>query len=199
MAYTPSDSASDLKQGELVSGLIHYSPISPRDIAGSPELAIIEHPFSVILTQSCDLVTRDGVPDLESSVLLCEAKLENSALPQFNENTRILDQVRKNNHPRYQYLTAFSAQEDAHRYGSGEPFFIDFREVYVISLGELLYQLSIGAKRHCCLGDLYREHLASRFAFYLSRVALPIDHHQQQERGSSAAILIEQPPLSTDL
>jgi hypothetical protein len=54
---------------------------------------------------------------------------------------------------------------------------IDFKRYFTIPADETYRRVELGeAQRRCVLQSPYLEHLSSRFAYYLSRVALPLDH-----------------------
>ncbi len=172
--YAPVSPDDDFLQGELLSAVSTYS-VSGE--SSPPRITVVELGFAVVLSQSCDLVTRDvgkQVPEIE--VLLCQAQLE-SACISFLPQGPVLRIIRQNTHPRFHYLRAFDPDDDSDGVGSNEPMYIDFRSIFTLSMTELRRQAKITAlHRRCSLLSPFREHLSSRFGDYISRVALPSDH-----------------------
>lgn len=169
--YQASVANTDLQQGEVLSVVTRLVAPLPRKVLLPDEYSPIEHDLVIVLSQSCDLATRDGKEN-DLSVLLGEVWLESIAAPTVKELTRI----KQNVHLKYQYLRKFSSEDDAEKLGIGENLIIDFRRVFTIPLPELLFQLNQTAKRRCVLNSPYKEHLAARFAYFIARVALPEDH-----------------------
>ena len=89
--------------------------------------------------------------------------------------SNLWDTIKKNQNPRYQFLEKVPAECDA--LGKGLPEMgIDFRRLFTVPTDELYARLGVSLKCRCCLAVPYREELSARFAFYLSRIALPTPH-----------------------
>jgi hypothetical protein len=167
----------DPSQGEIISDLVQYIP-SGFTADGSKGFRLVTHTHAVVLSQTCDLIRRKAdapVPDME--VLFCSMQLEAECIANFKE-PNLLKTVRQNSHPRFHYLRALPVEVGM----SGEeligPFYLDFRRIFTVHYSEMIAQFNEGsAKRVVELLPPYREHLAFRYAYYLSRVALPVDHY----------------------
>jgi hypothetical protein len=142
------------------------------------------HAFAMIASQDCDLLQeynaiRKGNPGGINSVLFYEMRLF-VELPSFfptATDRKVKNRICQNNDKRFQYLCEAHADFDIE--GKGLPeLIIDYRRFFAIPMDELARQCAQfdGAKRRSRLNDLYREHLQSRLAFYLQRVALPVQH-----------------------
>ena len=185
-----------LRQGEIITGLVQTR--LALDTLGSQELAIdqITHPFSIVLSQDCDLLHDWG----GRSVLLQDAgneqrikEVQQRLLPAvlFAEMTTaetlrggvsgsdIWKRIRQNKDERYQFLEGVRGEEEA--LGKGLPELgIDFKRYFTIPTAEAYRRIQDGvAMRRCRLVSPYLEHLSSRFGFYQSRIALPEDHRSQ--------------------
>lgn len=54
---------------------------------------------------------------------------------------------------------------------------IDFKKIFTIPTDEIYQRIALGqVKRRAVLVSPYLEHLSSRFAYFLSRIALPQEH-----------------------
>jgi hypothetical protein len=54
---------------------------------------------------------------------------------------------------------------------------IDFKRYFTVPTDEVYRRIELGeARRRCLLISPYLEHLSSRYAYFLSRIALPVDH-----------------------
>jgi hypothetical protein len=191
--YLPSVGAEAVRQAEIICNLLQFR-VDPRSIAEG-ELAFeqIEHEFAVVLTQDCDLVqdfelrrqaSEAGRPtgEIDSkllpNVLLCELVTDASLFAALTPGSDIKKRVRQNKDERYQYLCAVPTACDAA--GTGLPALgVDFKRHFTIPTEELYAQVSQRAGRRCRLKSPYLEHLAIRFSSFLSRVALPVNHHDQ--------------------
>jgi hypothetical protein len=147
------------------------------------ETTTITLPYAVVMSQDCDLqqdfdLRSKGDAQTQGqyipSILLCPAfiaekvklgtHLEELNLQMQQWGSKQWGPITKNNNPRFHFLAA-----DAEK---GLPdLVIDFKRYYTLSRDEVYaahathYKISIN--------ELYRESLSQRFAYYLSRVALP--------------------------
>ena len=186
MIYSPSPSNGALRQGEVVTGLKQY-PLSIQSV-GSEATPIVDEqaiPFSIILSQDCDLdldyQARNGLngvrPDKKlPSVLFCEIGLADEIFrPQEGMDAKIRRDIGQNKHERYHFLQQVSQSEDATGEGMAA-LVIDFKRYLTMPTEEVYKRLALHAKRRCTLNSPYLEHLATRFAYFQMRVALPQDH-----------------------
>ena len=88
----------------------------------------------------------------------------------------IWKRVVQNKDERFHYLMSIAAEFDSNTSGLNA-LLIDFKRILTIPTTTLYNQLSAAAKRRTVLTSPYVEHLSSRHAYFLSRVALPFDHH----------------------
>jgi hypothetical protein len=174
-AYTTSDMTRELRQSEIITGLVQftYDPIADEAIA-------TPHPYAIVLSQDCDLL-RDyedrngGRPTTLNGILVYELEPVAEIRSKLSGGD-ILRRIKRHSEERYHLLEPVSAELDLLGLGLPE-LVIDFRRCYTMPPGEIYRQCMLdtaeGAKRRCRLETPYREHLQSRAAFYLQRVALP--------------------------
>jgi hypothetical protein len=173
--YTTSELERELRQAELITNLIQYTfdPVASEGL-------VTRRPYAVIVSQDCDLLwdfqakVEDKPRDL-IGVLFYEAE----PTPQVRlPGPDILRRIRRFGEERYHLLRPVPAEFDL--LGTGLPeLIVDFRRCFTVGADEVYRQIAIageeGAKRRCRLDVPYREHLQSRAAFYLQRVALPTE------------------------
>jgi hypothetical protein len=173
-----------LRQGEILSDLVqvHLKLDSLRG-EGTPEHALKVHPLTVVLSQDCDLeqdfkarAATVAADKTIPNILFCEVITAERLRDSGGVNSTIWARIRTNKDERYQFLQKVEAADDA--LGQGLPELgIDFKRYFTVPADEVYWRVQIGeAKRRCVLVSPYLEHLSSRFASYLSRVALPQDH-----------------------
>jgi hypothetical protein len=142
----------------------------------------IEYPFSVVVTQACDLESYyrmiDNKPPNKNAFML-NAML----LPMYNyehfvsgkhlseidvttsvQNSESKSKIKLNEVPRYHYIESAAgvAMPDC---------IVDFKHYFTIGIQDIAKEKI--TNRICRLGDLYREFLSQRFCAYLSRIGLP--------------------------
>lgn len=147
----------------------------------SGEVEAATHPYCVVLSQDCDLLRdyedrRDAKPSPLNGVLIFLARPAADLKDMVNGGIR--KRIVQNDDQRYHVMEAVPAASDAH--GEGIPaLVIDFRRFFTMPAKVLYHQCNLegGAKRRCVLSMPYKEHLQSRLAFYLARVALPVPHN----------------------
>jgi len=184
--YSPSPSDGPLRQGELIANLKQF-PLSIESVGYEVQPTVDEQiiPFSIILSQDCDLdldyQARNGLNDVRPdkkipNVLLCEVTLADEVLrPQEGMASKIKNDIVQNKHERYQFLQQVGSSEDA--LGEGlAAMVVDFKRYFTIPTTELYKRLTLHARRRSNLNSPYLEHLATRFAYYQMRVALPQNH-----------------------
>lgn len=170
-----------LRQGEILREVVQYSPIS---LAGPEGVQVnaISHPFCVILSQECDLewdfsARKEGgnVTKKLPNVLLCSADdVQYVRKPQGEMNSSIFGKVKNNKDERYQFLEAYSRTVDGLEV-EFPPLVLDFKQYFTVPT-EILYEQFGTSRGRLGLATPYAEHLSTRFAYFLSRVALPREH-----------------------
>jgi hypothetical protein len=193
--YTASSQDERLWQGEILSELSQaklalesLSATSSNQPASETAPAVRveyeEHPLVVVLSQDCD-VEQDykrrntGSPFLWNIWLADVFEAESLHVKlHAEENTSSNEwrKIKENHTPRFQFLNAVSADQDA--LGIGLPALaVDFRLYFSIRTDELYERLRLKlTKKRCRLQTPYAEHLAHRFHSYQSRIPLAKEH-----------------------
>jgi hypothetical protein len=182
------DAKAPLQQGEILTDVVQFrlnvASLGTASALGAP----FRHPFSVVLTQDCDLEQdhRIRFPAVQASdklipgVLFCEAvpaeELYAPIIATQGRKSKAWDRIQQNNDIRYHFLQKVEPGSD--RLNEGLPeLALDFKRYFTLPTEEIYRRIELGeARRRCVLISPYLEHLSSRFAYYLSRVALPEDH-----------------------
>jgi hypothetical protein len=175
---------SRLVQGDILSGVdfIEYA-VQKKGVV---EIAKIEFPNVVILTQDCDLEqdyrvrwSRSGTSNEDKrlfSVLVAplynaehfyagdHLSLLQMKMAPINKKKSPGDNLRKNLTPRYHYLDFDSSAPLV-------PSVVDFKHYFSVNVEQLKREKR--AKFVCQLAALHREDLCQRFAAFLSRIGLP--------------------------
>jgi hypothetical protein len=166
-----------IRQGDILKdiGLTLAIPVSEG------EIEVVEDVMSycVVLTQECDL-EQDYSTYLDSSkprdkilpsILFCPAfpaqlVKEGSHVDGFQRiGSDVMKRIRSNNDARYHCIPEDQALQIPE-------LVVDFKRYYTMPR-QLAYKIDLKLNRLASLGDLFREHLSHRFAYYLSRVGLP--------------------------
>jgi hypothetical protein len=190
--YARSERTGALRQSEIICNLLQFT-VDPQSLKAGGELAFgqLQREFAVVLSQDCDLAQDFELrrrtwneellyAEIESkllpNVLLCELVTDADLFAALPQGSDIRKRVKQNKDERYQYLCAVPTNSDTA--GTGLPALgIDFKRHFTIPTEELYLQISQAAVRRCRLVSPYLEHLATRFSSFLSRVALPSNHH----------------------
>jgi hypothetical protein len=202
--YTPATEGA-LHQGEIIANLeepfVYTDSIVP-DESAIPRLGVIKHDLCIVISQECDLDLeyRARISPVEvagrvsagtsihdsdgtnsnnpikniSNILFCDVfaavKIRNVV-----ESRALWGQIEINNQERYHYLRAIAPDEDVR--GEGIDYLVvDFRRYFSLTVEEAYERVRHRAQRRSVLQPVYAAQLSSRFANYLSRVALPEDH-----------------------
>ncbi len=179
------DAATPLRQGEILSNVQQINLTTVVGLTERPRLSITTHPYLFILTQDCDLKQdfRVRFPQLKESdklipnVLFCEVATAEQLFGIIRQtNKKLWNRIKINKDERYHFLQ--KVEPGCDRLNEGLPeLAIDFKRCLTLPAEEVYRRIEIGeAKRRRVLSSPYLEHLSSRFAYYLSRVALPEDH-----------------------
>jgi hypothetical protein len=178
---------SQLRQGEILTN-VNLIQIKPATLGTSEiEFLPLIHPIAFILTQDCDLeqdfhvrhpVIRPS-DKLLPTVLLCQvftAVELRGDVKKTGINSAMWNRISLNKDERYHFLQRI--EQGADRLNEGLPeLAIDFKKYFTIPTDELYRRIEIGeAQRRCVLISPYMEHLCDRYAAFLSRIALPLDH-----------------------
>jgi hypothetical protein len=187
--FCTSPPTGPLRQSEILASVIQRRRTLRSLLPNiAPEISEIRHPLAIIISQDCDLerdyefrssrIADEVDPSSDKilpSVLLCEVITADELLTLVPKGKDIWKRIIQNKDERYHVLSQVSPTSDAA--GQGLPAMgIDFKRHFSIFTDELYTQLRMGVGRRCCLNSPYLEHLSSRFANYLSRVGLPLDH-----------------------
>ena len=177
---------NQIHQGDIIKNMPFYEKYN--ESPGKFELSMLEIPFSIVLTQECDLdnYTKEKgalkenldktkiLHDKYLVSLLCaplynaEHLFSGNHLSELNiqsekKNSEQRKYIKQNREPRYHYIE-FS--DDAKLV----PMIIDFKHYYSVSISILESDFS---RRICSLKPLYRELFSQRFTNFLSRIGLP--------------------------
>ena len=186
--YLGSTPNGPLRQGEVISTIVQHIVIEyPPGDEQRPRVREKKHPLVIVLSQDCDL-TQDFMSRADNSVdsrqtlhniLLCEVEnsevMKNKA-DQVARGSDIWKRILQNKDERFQYLRAIPKELDA--LGKGvDPLIADFKRTFTLPTETLYGQLNGAANRRACLNSPYREHLSTRLAYFLARVALSREHH----------------------
>ncbi len=178
-----------LYQGEILSNLIQARLDLSTVGTESPAIEFIMHPFALVITQDCDLdqdyKARQGqnkADKLLPSILFCElpeAGLLRGSSKTTGMTSEIWKRISQNKDERYHFLEKVEPNCEVLQQGLPE-LGIDFKRYFTIPTEEVYQRVEMGeAKRRCVLVSPYMEHLCARFAYFLSRIALPEDHYSQ--------------------
>lgn len=184
--YAPSRSGA-LRQCELVSSLVEVRAASTSGQQDNPTVDLVTHPFALVLSQDCDLeidfLARNHPESLSTpkekllpGVLFCELVAASELKGRLSDG-QIWRQIRENKNERYAYLRSGPPELDALKEGFPD-LGMDFKRYFTVPTNVVYEQLSNKAARRACLESPYLEHLSTRFANYLSRIALPEEHHR---------------------
>jgi hypothetical protein len=177
-----------LRQCEILSHLVSVR-VRPETL-GVEELVYenLVVDLAMILTQDCDLeqdhrvrfVTPKPTSDkLLPSILLAEVHTAQEVFARIAESNRKQRErlnIASNKNERFHFLQ--TVEPGCDRLNEGLPeLTIDFKRYFAVPTAELYRRIELNQlQRRCVLVSPYLEQLSSRFAYFLSRVALPSDH-----------------------
>lgn len=184
---TAPDSSYPLRQGEFLTKVTLGRQTLETLGSSQPEFSFQTFVHSVILSQDCDLEQDHRVrfpagqkpsDKLLSQVLLAELYPAEQifGIVKTAGGNKAWDRVRQNNDPRYHFLEGVPFSAD--RINEGLPELVmDFKRFFTVPIDELYQRIDLThTVRRCVMVSPYLEHLSDRFAYYLSRIGLPIDH-----------------------
>ena len=182
--YQPSLKNTSLRQGELLSNLIQYSPVASEISSEGGDLAFeqIIHPYAIVVTQDCDLdwdyrarQSDNSQPSkLLNSIILCEiSTAEEVRKPSENMNSKEWKLVESHRHERFYFFEKIPLECELEQIGLPE-LTADFKKVFGIDSATLYRQIEIGiTQRRAVLSSPYLEHFSRRYYSFHGRVALP--------------------------
>lgn len=179
-----------LHQGEFLTDVVYTKlEVSKKALTSNqPTVTIITHPFSIIVTQDCDLtwdfnarVAGDKGKDSQKvpNVLLCEMGTANDFYQKQADYGSKWDNIKKNKVERVQFFEAVPANCDQVKIGLPE-LCADFKRYFTIPTDELYMRIQLRQiQRRCYLRSPYLEHFCTRFHYFHYRVGLPEDHQSE--------------------
>ncbi len=185
--YAPSQGGA-IRQGEIVSNIlqVHVDLTTLTGDGGDYSVEENTQPFAIVVTQDCDLdwdykarFHTEADQDRQemkkvSGILLCHLIAEERLRQNLRDvgGAKTWDRIKSNRDERYHYFPSISPDEDSHK--EGLPAHVaDFKRVMTIRAEEMYHRLNLGLRRRSVLQDIYAHQFNHRFAYYLSRVALP--------------------------
>jgi hypothetical protein len=185
---TAADASAPLRQGEFLTDVWRQFQLDVAAIGtGATTISPVRHRFVVVMTQDCDLdqdfrVRSEGkVNDkLLPGILFCEVATAQEVFGRIRQtNPKLWERIKINKDERFHFLQKVEPACDRLHEGLPE-LAIDFKRCFTLPTEEIYKRIEIGeARRRCVLVSPYLEHLSSRFAYFLSRVALPEDHFSE--------------------
>jgi hypothetical protein len=192
--YRAVQAAERLYQGEIIEGVVEWSPVYGPENPDQVREAIPRlRKLAVVLTQDCDLAqdwtARTANARLETDlpcVLLCPVGGADQAMAESGISGKDRKKpICNNKNERYQYLAAATVADDGAGVGH-EALLVDFKKLFTIRTVELYRQIRVGegeaARRRFRLDTPWAEHLQCRFAAYHARIGLPRDHFIPETR-----------------
>ena len=157
--YSRSFGAEPLRQGEVLSAVLQRRQ-TLRSLLPEvkPEIAVIEHPYAILLSQDCDLEKDfkyrsetnaeqldDRSDKILPSVLLCEVLTVEELVASVPKGKDIWKRIIQNKDERYQVLEQVPLRDDAVEKGL-PALGIDFKRYFSIPTDEIYVQLKTGAE-----------------------------------------------------
>jgi hypothetical protein len=175
-----------LRQGEILSDLIHTRLAIESVGTGEPVVDDFKHPLAILVTQDCDLeqdfaVRQAGEVNykLIPCLLFCEVVTAEEMIERVADRSKKnweRMQIPLNKNERFHFFQRVEPSCDAQQIGLDE-LVIDFKRYFAVPTAEVYRRIELGeARRRFVLNSPYLEHLSSRFAYFISRVALPSVH-----------------------
>lgn len=192
--YQASGQSSSLRQGEILTNVIQYNPVThelSRDAEELPFERVI-HPYAIIITQDCDLdfdykarfASETQASKLLNSILLCEiatAKEVRDIEDKKVMNSKEWDFVKSHRHERFYFFEKTPPECEVEQEGLPE-LTADFKKIFGIDAATLYRQIELGiVKRRTVLASPYLEHFSRRYYSFHGRVALPFQYESERE------------------
>jgi hypothetical protein len=174
-----------IHQGDIFKQVPYYE--SYKEASNRFELSLLRFPYTIVLTQECDLKNytkeRKVIPSEPHDIIKHDKYLISSlCAPLYNaqhlfdgnhleklnieserKNSNQRNYIKSNRDPRYHYIEF----EDSIQL---VPMIIDFKHYFTITLHYLETNL---AERVCSIKPIFRESITQRFSNFLSRIGLP--------------------------
>lgn len=190
---SPEGIGKALRQGEILENVVELQ-IDPKSISCEASDSIydvnpIRHPFSIVVSQDCDLEqgynftvhSKGNLRHELPSILFCQAqdvdkfKVSDMYRTLFKEGPFRRD-FRNNDVFRYHFVQAIPTEFDLRDCGLPE-LGIDFRRYFTMPPAEIYHRIERSLTyRRTVLRSPYRDHLSQRFHNFNSRVALPEEY-----------------------
>lgn len=176
--------AGRFRQGEILANVLTLVANGVPFNASSPDAILETLAFAVVLSQDCDLeqdfeqrkLGNDQSDRILPQTLLCSLFSREELPPVGGHNSALWKLIKKNTSPRYHYLREGSPAIEGlvHEFPQ---LTADFKFYVTVPTDVLYSQATQGqVQRLANLESPYAEHLSTRFAYYLARIALPEDH-----------------------
>ncbi len=179
------NSNARVHQGDIFRNVPFYEAYSEK--SGVFELAVLEFPYSIVLTQECDLEQNSAekatlgtigpetikhdkylisllcAPLYNAEHLFAGEHLSNLAITSEKKPSEQRKYIKSNRDQRYHYLEFEGDIEIV-------PTVIDFKHYFSISLSYLESNMN---NRVCSVKPIFRESISQRFSNFLARIGLP--------------------------
>ena len=185
-AYTPSTKSGALRQGELLCDVVSYI-VDIDSKSASP----VTYKYLMVVSQDCELDQHfRNLPQNDSSpsdhpftlFVLGMSAVDFDEYRKSEGHVRgdVWKQLRKNLHPRYQFLDSADASKSSKDESIPE-LVLDFKKIIAIPSSQLYLQNSdheweLRYDRISELLSPYKENLQQRFVSFLGRVGLDLPH-----------------------
>jgi hypothetical protein len=179
------------RQGEILSNVLRIRLDLQTMGTATEGILLVTHVYAIVLTQDCDLeqdfrvrysggaLDRSDLSRQIPNVLLGNVTTAEELKTSNKLQGDLWRRVPQNKDERYHFLQAVEPGCDAQSQGLPE-MAIDFKRYFTVPTDELYQRVERQeTQRRCGLKSPYLEHLSGRFAFFLSRVALPEDHFSE--------------------
>lgn len=204
--YQRSSRVSPLRQCEIISNLIEVRLASSNPkIRQGPRIDVRRHQFAMVVSQDCDLEQDYKVRNSKEStvsedkklpsILFCELIDVATLVSRSGIGSKDWKSIQQNKNERYQFLEKVPLECDAMKTGIGE-MAMDFKRYFTVPADDTYSQLSnirwhkhLGlvdenarmnkAHRRCIMFSPYLEQVSTRFSYFQSRIALPVDHQSE--------------------
>jgi hypothetical protein len=189
--YQPSVKNISLRQGEILTNVVQYFPVSSEEpqVLGEPSFDVIVHPYAIVVTQDCDLdwdyrARQEGGSQstkLLNSVILCEiATAQEVRASGGTMNGNEWNLVKTQRHERFYFLEKIPSEGESEKEGLPE-LTVDFKKVFGLRPDDLYRQIDLElAKRRSILTSPYLEHFSRRYYSFHGRVALPAQYESDR-------------------
>ena len=175
MIWAKSDPTKALCQCEILTGLPEYRPFDEDGVIKS---RLLLHPYAVIMTQACDLEWDYEARESNNqtkylpNILFCQVTTANKLRESAGMNADLWRNIKRNKNERYQVLSPVPDEADSE--GKGLPALgVDFKKYFTLPTQNVYDQIGSMTSRRSHLQPPYSQHLSHRFAYFVSRVALP--------------------------